>query len=78
MTDRGIIMSMESKERLESIVGALEEARQELLDYSPPWMEPGYETMKLAVDRKLRSVQMAMVALDETAKVSTVPPSEIQ
>lgn len=73
----GIILSMESRQKLESILGGLEEARQELLDYTPPWLDPGYETMKIAVNRKLRHVQMAMTVLEESAHISTMPPSDV-
>ena len=47
----------------EGIIRCIEDAREDLLQYTPPWLEPGYETLRIAIDRKLRSAQMAIAAL---------------
>ena len=59
---------------MEGIISALEDARQDLLDYDPPWMESGFEELRIAIDRKLRSVQLGIAKLaDEVGRASTEP-----
>jgi hypothetical protein len=59
----GIMGLMESRKQLESVVQAVEDVRADLLQYTPPWVEPEFETLRIALDRKLRSVQLAIAAL---------------
>lgn len=59
----GIMGLMESRKQLESVVQAVEDVREDLLQYTPPWVEPEFETLRIALDRKLRSVQLAIAAL---------------
>jgi hypothetical protein len=57
----------------EGIISALEDARQDLLDYNPPWIESSFEQLRIAIDRKLRSVQLGIVKLSqEEAKPAEV------
>ena len=65
---------MSGRERVEGILGALESARQDLLDYDPPWVESGFEDLRIAVDRTLRSVELAIAKLaDEVGRAPTEP-----
>jgi hypothetical protein len=66
----------DGRQRVKGIISALEDARQDLLDYRPPWVESSYEDMLSAVDRKLRSVQLGIANLaDEIGKAPTEPPA---
>ena len=48
---------------IEGIVEAIEAAREELLAYEPPWLEPRYEAMRSNVDTRLRSAELAIAVL---------------
>lgn len=68
---------MDSRRRLEGIVDAIDKSREEFLAYTPPWVDPAYETVRENVDRALRQVQLAVgVLFDEVAKAPTVPAGE--
>jgi hypothetical protein len=65
----------DSRTAVGSIVDAVQDARDDFLQYEPPWMDPGYEDLRIALDRKLRNVQLAIIKLfDEVAKAPTEPP----
>jgi hypothetical protein len=59
------------KTQMEALVAAVDGARQKLLDYDPPWIDPGYETVREDVDRALRQAQLGIGKLFED--VSTSP-----
>jgi hypothetical protein len=55
----------EGQQKVDGIISALEDARQDLLDYNPPWIESSFEQLRIVIDRKLRSVQLGIVKLSE-------------
>jgi hypothetical protein len=69
------VMSDSSRTAVDGIVRAIEDAREDLLQYNPPWLEPGYETLRIAIDRKLRSAQLAVTKLFDEATAPTEPPA---
>ena len=51
------------KKKLEAVVAAIEVAREELLEYEAPWLNPKFEDLRISVDRRLREAQLAVVAI---------------
>lgn len=66
---------MADKERMDGIVSAVDGAREKLLSYEPPWVDPGYETMREDVDRTLRQAQLAIGKLFEDAATAPTCPA---
>ena len=61
--------SMDNRQRVTGIVSAIDAARETLLAYDPPWVDPGYEEVREQVDRTLRQVQLAVsVILEDSEK----------
>jgi hypothetical protein len=63
------------KTQVEALVAAVDGARQRLLDYEPPWIDPGYETVREDVDRTLRQAQLAIGKLFENVATSPTHPA---
>jgi hypothetical protein len=63
----------EDRQRLEGIVSAVDGAREQLLAYDPPWVDPRYEEMRAEVDRALRQAQLGVRKFfEELVKVPEV------
>jgi hypothetical protein len=59
------------RQRVDGIIRGIEDARAALLDYEPPWIDPGYEEVRARVDRTLRQVQLAIGAfLDDVPVIA--------
>jgi hypothetical protein len=67
----------DGRDRIVGIVRLLDEAREDLLGYKPPWLEPGFEDLRIEADRKIRNAVLAiMILADEVGTAKTDPPPE--
>lgn len=59
-------------EQVTALVGAIDVARERLLDYVPPWQDSKFEEMRIVLDRQLRAVQIAVILVGvDTAVAET-------
>jgi hypothetical protein len=54
-----------SRERVDAVLREIESVREDILQFDPPWMEPAYEDLRIAIDRRLRSVELGIAKLFE-------------
>jgi hypothetical protein len=66
----------DSRARVAGIVQSIDSAREDLLAYTPPWVDPAFESLRIVIDRALRTSQLSLTTLiDEIATASTEPPT---
>jgi hypothetical protein len=64
-----------SYEGAKTVIALIDNAREKLLGWTPPWMTDSWEELRIMIDRDLRSAQLSIALASGTAPLSTPAPA---